>query len=170
MTIEKAVREDAPALADIFIGHISAHPEYISHGELQMGVGEGFVLDGAFVTRPSADAREKWMEYILLHIDTPSLASVFKAVSEDGQILGFTVADIEEDGDAPFGMVCDILVSEDCRGKGVGGLLLDSAISWLNGMGVKDIYLESGKDNHKAHHFFEKRGFMHVSQIFKKVL
>ena len=70
-------------------------------------------------------------------------------------------------GDAPFGMVCDVLVSPTCRGGGAGGALLKTAISWLRGRGIKDIYLESGKDNHAAHAFFEKRGFHHISEIFK---
>ena len=42
-----------------------------------------------------------------------------------------------------------------------------AAIDWLRSRGVKDIYLESGKDNHAAHRFFEKRGFAHVSEIYK---
>lgn len=77
------------------------------------------------------------------------------------------MADIEEDGDLPFGMVCDVLVREECRGKGVGDALLQSAIGWLRSRGIKDIYLESGKNNHAAHRFFEKRGFTHVSEIYK---
>lgn len=168
MNILLAQPGDAQALADIFIGHITAHPEYISHGEIQMGVGEGFVQDGAFITRPSPDAREKWMKYILWHFEHPELARVWKA-QEGGQIIGFTVADIEADGDEPFGMVCDVLVKEGSRGQGAGAGLLNAAIEWLQEMGVKDIYLESGKDNHSAHRFFEKRGFTHVSEIFKKV-
>ena len=77
------------------------------------------------------------------------------------------MADIEEDGDAPFGMVCDVLVKEGCRSQGTGAALLQTAIDWLRSRGVKDIYLESGKDNHAAHRFFEKRGFAHVSEIYK---
>lgn len=167
MTIEKALLTDAEALADIFLGHISAHTEYISHGEIQMGVGEGVIRDGVLVTRPTADSREKWLKYIRLHLTEEALAGVWKAVGEDGTIQGFVVADIAEDGDAPFGMVGDVLVKEDYRGHGAGEALLNTAIGWLRSRGIKDIYLESGKDNHAAHRFFEKRGFTHVSQIFK---
>ncbi|MBQ9411006.1 MAG: GNAT family N-acetyltransferase [Bacteroidales bacterium] len=167
MRIEIALKADAEALADFFIGHITAHPEYISHGEIQMGVGEGGIVDGVLVARPAPDAREKWMKYILEHIEDTSFAEVWKVVSDDGAIQGFCVADIEEDGDAPFGMVCDVLVKEDYRGHGAGEALLQTAISWLRSSGVKDIYLESGKNNHSAHRFFEKRGFTHISEIYK---
>ena len=166
MIIEIARPADAPALADLFMGHIAAHTEYISHGEIQMGVGEGVIQDGVLVARPAADGREKWMKYIHEHISDESFAQVWKAV-DGGRIVGFAVADIEKDGDAPFGMVCDVLVREDFRGKGAGEALLQTAIGWLRSRGIKDIYLESGKNNHAAHRFFEKRGFSHVSEIYK---
>ena len=167
MKILPAQLSDAPVLADIFMGHISAHTEYISHGEIQMGVGEGVIRDGVLQARPAPDGREKWMKYIREHISDSSFAEVWKAVSDNGEIIGFAVADIEEDGDAPFGMVCDVLVKEGCREHGAGSALLQKAIDWLRSRGVKDIYLESGKNNHAAHRFFERRGFTHVSEIYK---
>ena len=78
-------------------------------------------------------------------------------------------ADLETDGDAPFRMVCDVLVKSGCRGGGVGNVLLKTAIEWLQRRGARDIYLESGKNNHAAHRFFEKRGFIHISEIYKLV-
>ena len=167
MKIEFATVQDAPALADLFFGHLAAHPEYISHGEMQMGVGEGVIRDGVLVAQTAPDGREKWMPYILEHIENDALAKVWKAVSEEGNIVGFVVADIETDGDSPFGMVCDVLVKEDYRGHGAGDALLHTAIGWLRGRGVSGIYLESGKNNHAAHRFFEKRGFTHISEIYK---
>ena len=164
--IKKAQAGDRDALADIFLGHISANPEYISHGEIQMGVGVGEFRDGRLCARPSDNAREMWLKYIDAHISDEDSALVLKGVKE-GRIVGFCVADIEEDGADPFGMVCDVLVTEASRGAGLGGTLLARAIEWLRSKGIKDIYLESGLNNHSAHSFFEKRGFHHISQIFK---
>jgi ribosomal protein S18 acetylase RimI-like enzyme len=166
MEIKHASLKDAPALADLFLGHIGAHPEYISHGELQMGVGEGTIRNGVLEAYPAQDAREKWMRYIRRQIHAKTCANVWKAMDE-GAIVGFCVADIEDDGDAPFGVVCDLLVKPDYRGHGAGGALLQTALDWLRSKNVKGIYLESGKDNHAAHRFFEKRGFAHVSEIYK---
>lgn len=167
MEIQIAQPADAEALADLFLSHIAAHTEYISHGEFQMGVGEGVIKDGELVARPSAQSRVKWLSYIRHHMSDDSLAQVWKAVGEDGGIVGFCVADIEEDGDTPFGMVCDVLVKEDYRGHGTGDALLQTAIGWLRSRGIRDIYLESGRANHAAHRFFEKRGFTHISEIYK---
>ena len=167
MRIVSASAADAPALADLFIGHITAHPEYISHGEIQMGVGEGFIRDGRFMARPAPGAREQWIKYILYQMESESISHVWKAVDEKETLMGFCVADIEGDADACFGMVGDILVNPQCRGGGVGNTLLQTAIDWLHSKGIQNIFLESGKDNHPAHRFFEKRGFTHVSVMYK---
>ena len=83
MKIEIAKLQDAPALADLFFSHLAAHPEYISHGEIQMGVGEGSVQDGRLIVRTAPDAREKWMEYIRLHLENETIARVWKALSDE---------------------------------------------------------------------------------------
>ena len=167
INITPATAADAEALADLFIGHITAHPEYISHGEIQTGIGEVSVQDGSFITHPASDAREKWIKSILEQMNNQAVACVWKAVDDQGTLLGFCAADIEEAGGAPFGMVGDVLVNPQCRGGGVGNTLLRTAIEWLRVKGIQDIFLESGKDNHNAHRFFEKRGFVHVSEIYK---
>lgn len=167
MEIKEASAADAQMLADLFISYIDVHREYISHGEIQMGVGEGKIEDGVLVAAPARLARAKWMKYIDAHIADKETSNVWKALDIDGALAGFCVADIQEDGDEPFGMVCDVLVKEEFRGAGVGGSLLQTAIDWLRSKGVKDIYLESGKNNHAAHRFFENRGFCHVSEIYK---
>ncbi len=170
MSITLASVADAQALADLFIGHITAHPEYISHGEIQMGVGVGTVQGDCFVTGPAPDAREKWMKYILAAMSNDAVSHVWKAVDAQGTLMGFCVADIVGNEDCSFGMVGDVLVNPQCRGIGLGNTLLQTAIAWLHSKGIQDIYLESGKDNHNAHRFFEKRGFTHVSGIYKLVL
>ena len=164
--IIRATVEDEQTLCKMFLKHITAHPEYISHGEIQMGVGEGEFEDGVLVARPSARAKECWMRYI--HADmTADDAAVFKAVTPDGEIIGFTVAEIQEDGADPFGMVCDVLVDESLRCSGVGTALLQAALGWFKEMGIVDVYLESGLNNHAAHEYFMRRGFAKVSEIYK---
>ena len=165
--IVSALAEDASALADLFIGHITAHPEYISHGEIQMGVGEGYVQDDRLITRPAPDAREKWIRSLLSQMNDDSVSHVWKAVDDNGTLMGFCAAYIVEDANVRFGMVGDILVNPQCRGGGVGNTLLQTAIDWLHSKGIQDIFLESGKDNHNAHRYFEKRGFVHVSEMYK---
>lgn len=160
-----ATKKDAPNLTEIFINHLKSNPEYISHGELQMGVGcitkeEGIVKIGL-----SRRAEQIWESYITEKIESAN-SDVLK-VEENGKIIAFCVVDTEEDGDKPFGMLCDIIVLPKFRGTGVGTVLFNSAISWFKEEGLENIYLESGLNNHSAHEFFEKRGFKKISSIFK---
>ncbi len=165
--IEKASPEDIPQLAQIFLGHISAHHEYISHGEIQMGVGAGHFVDGELHSEPSDRAEKMWVKYIAEHINGEDWASVQMLVLEDGRIAGFCVTEITEDGAEPFGMLCDLLVKEEFRGLGYGKALLATALEWFHAHDIHDIYLESGKNNHSAHEFFIRSGFAKISEIFK---
>lgn len=166
-SIVKASEEDVQALADLFLGHINSHREYISHGEIQMGVGQGRFVDGELVAGPAPDAEKMWKKYITANILDSGGALVCKAVSGDGSILGFVVAEIQEDGAEPFGMLCDLLVKEGCRTSGTGTALLEHALGWFSSKGISDIYLESGLHNHAAHEYFRRRGFVKVSEIFR---
>lgn len=166
MEIIEASLSDKETLCDMFLAHISAHPEYISHGELQMGVGVGKMVNGDFVTGISPVARHYWMKYIDMNLSS-SDSVVYKAVDDSQEIIGFCIATYTEDGASPFGMISDILVREDLRGGGVGSGLLESALGWLNKNGIQDIYLESGLNNHAAHEYFIHKGFRKVSEIYK---
>lgn len=165
--ILRASVEDEGILCDIFLNHISTNSEYISHGEIQMGVGVGCFRDGEFITGVAPNARDAWMKYIHGNVTDDETAAVYKAVADGGEVLGFCVVEVMEDGADPFGMVCDVLVKSECRCGGVGTALLEEAISWLRSKGIKDIYLESGLKNHAAHEYFMRRGFCKVSEIYK---
>lgn len=168
--IIEATLEDMPEMADLFLSHITAHKEYLSHGELQMGIAHLVPSKeeaASYIAQISPDARKKWINYLQWHIEHPEYAFVGKVVSKDGTISGFTVAEIQDDGDLPFGVVCDILVREDLRGQGIGSFLLDKALEWLRQKKPNGIYLESGLHNHSAHEYFKKKGFRQVSEIYR---
>jgi ribosomal protein S18 acetylase RimI-like enzyme len=162
----RADMADATMLCRMFLHQITTHPEYISHGEIQMGVGEGRFENGRFITNPSPNAEAQWMKYIGEKL-TSDESAVFKAVDGKGEIIGFCVAEISEDGADPFGVICDIIVRENLRTAGVGTALLNEAIGWLNSRNVNGVYLESGLANHPAHEYFIRRGFQKVSEIYK---
>ncbi len=165
--IVKAAASDAQDMCDMFFRHISAHNEYISHGELQMGVGQGEGVDGRLVASPAPGGRAYWMKYILNKMECIDTSAVFKAVGPDSVIAGFCVVEITDDGADPFGTVCDVLVNPECRSRGLGTALLVKGIGWLHEKGIADIYLESGVNNDAAHKYFMRRGFVKVSEIYK---
>lgn len=165
--IKPATVSDKEALADLFYAHLSENVEYISHGEMQMGIGHLVFNGKEYVPQLDADTRHLWLTYIEEHMTAEGMA-VYKAEDSTGALLGFCVLEIDSDGGAPFGVLSDILVNAEARGRGVGGRLFAAAEDWFRQRGLKDVYLESGKNNHNAHDFFIRRGFMKVSEVYYK--
>lgn len=165
--IKPATVSDKEALADLFYAHLSENVEYISHGEMQMGIGHLVFNGKEYVPQLDADTRHLWLTYIEEHMTAEGMA-VYKAEDSTGALLGFCVLETDSDGGAPFGVLCDILVNAAARGQGVGGRLFSAAEDWFKSRNLKDVYLESGKNNHNAHDFFIRRGFMKVSEVYYK--
>lgn len=165
--IKPATVSDKEALADLFYAHLSETVEYISHGEMQMGIGHLVFNGKEYVPQLDADTRHLWLTYIEEHMTAEGMA-VYKAEDSTGALLGFCVMETDSDGGAPFGVLCDILVNAEARGHGVGGRLFSAAEDWFKSRNLKDVYLESGKNNHNAHNFFIRRGFMKVSEVYYK--
>ena len=165
--IKPATVSDKEALADLFYAHLSENVEYISHGEMQMGIGHLVFNGKEYVPQLDADTRHLWLTYIEEHMTAEGMA-VYKAEDSIGALLGFCVMETDSDGGAPFGVLCDILVNAEARGQGVGSRLFSAAEDWFKSRNLKDVYLESGKNNHNAHNFFIRRGFMKVSEVYYK--
>lgn len=165
--IKPAAVSDKEALADLFYAHLSENVEYISHGEMQMGIGHLVFNGKEYVPQLDADTRHLWLTYIEEHMTAEGMA-VYKAEDSTGALLGFCVMETDSDGGAPFGVLCDILVNAEARGQGVGSRLFSAAEDWFKSRNLKDVYLESGKNNHNAHNFFIRRGFMKVSEVYYK--
>lgn len=165
--IMPATVSDKEALADLFYAHLSENVEYISHGEMQMGIGHLVFNGEEYVPQLDADTRHLWLIYIEEHMTAEGMA-VYKAEDSTGTLLGFCVLETDSDGGAPFGVLCDILVNVEARGRGVGSRLFSAAEDWFKQKNLKDVYLESGKNNHNAHKFFMHRGFMKVSEVYYK--
>ena len=159
--IRKATAEDVPFLTDFFWTNMTERPAYISHGEFQMGVAVPAAEGGT----PAENGKTLWSKYVA---DKIAGADSTVLVFDEGSVGGFAVLAVEKDGAAPFGVICDLLVAPEMRGRGIGDRLLAEGMRWLRERGVRDVYLESGKNNHAAHAFFEKRGFGLVSHVFAR--
>ena len=157
--IRNAIISDVNILTRLFIDNLKKHPEYISHGEMQMGVG---TIDD----KVTHNANELWGKYIIEKINNHK-SEVF-VCEENDEVIGFIIVEIDDDGNDSFGVIDDLYVHPENRAKGLGNMLFEKGISWLKSKSITEFYLESGKNNHEAHAFFEKRGFTMVSHIYYK--
>lgn len=154
--IRKLKECDYTKVVNLFCNNIERNKEYISHGEIQMGIAnDSYCLSSYF--------REIWYKYLIEHVSKNSNIVVFE---EDNKVLGFVISEITSDLDHSFGVICDVLVQKDIRGKGIGKILINDVLLYFKENNIDQIFIESGLDNELAHNFFENIGFKCVSKVY----
>ena len=78
----------------------------------------------------------------------------FFMVAKDNDIVGFMNIEIEKDRG-----LFDIGLCKECRGKGYGKKILETAIDFLNKKSVENIELIVIKKNYRAYNMYKNRGF-----------
>lgn len=149
---------DRNNLCNFFCSIIEEHKEYISHGEIQMGL----AIDEHTL---SPDYKQVWLCYLDRQVEDSAVEILVYELSD--KIEGFIIFGTENDSAAPYGVVFDMGVNKRLRGEHIGSTLIHEALFSLKRQGVKSVYLESGVKNHSAHGFFESFDFKHISNIFK---
>jgi len=150
-------------LAELFV--INAANYYISHGE---------VIDGR------ADNMNEWKTDIktILHrefsnainntFDMPDTFTRLVVAQRNATLIGLAL--VEFHPDTRVAILCDIVVDTPLRGYKIGESLLHWIEVEVKQWGAKFLFLESGNENHAAHHFFKKAGFNGVSIVMMKEL
>ena len=81
-------------------------------------------------------------------------------VAVDESLIGYIYASFVLD-EAEIGNIC---IVPECRGQGVGRLLIDSMLSDLKSRGVCKVFLEVESDNASAIRLYERSGFVKYNQ------
>jgi ribosomal protein S18 acetylase RimI-like enzyme len=89
--------------------------------------------------------------------------TVVLVAERDGTVIGYTYAGVEGFDymslRGPAGVVYDIVVDPDHRGRGVGRQLLDATIAALAERGSPRVLLSTAERNEAAQRLFERAGF-----------
>lgn len=157
--IRQARNSDKEQIINLFCENIKVQTSYISHGEIQMGLALNTEL-------LSKNHIELWGAY--LNSQMKQFEETVLVHEENETINGFIIGEIANDRSNDFGVICDIVVDNSMRNKGIGALLLNSLLAIYKSKGIYDFYLESGIKNHEAHQFFENKGFSKVSVIYRR--
>ena len=94
-------------------------------------------------------------------LDEPNV--VVLVAEGDGDVLGYTYSGVE-DYDymalrGPAGVLYDIVVDPEHRGKGVGRMLLDATLAALAARGAPRFVLSTAEQNESAQRLFARAGF-----------
>ena len=150
----------APELARMFSRNVDAR--YVSHGEVMEGLASP---DGRWV-----DDLERRIEGELRESMCQDDGSHVAVLRHDGHIVGLAIVEVVGEGAARHGILHDLVVEGAHRGRGAGEAMVAWIAEQAAGMACRRLFLESGRNNHSAHRFFERQGFEPLSTVFIREL
>lgn len=108
-----------------------------------------------------APFREKQEKGLKLLLEESTGSSVVLVAERAALVLGMcsvqTVISTAEGG--PAGIVEDVVVRREHRGRGIGGSLLGAAMAWCTKQGITRMQLLADRDNAPALQFYFSRGW-----------
>ncbi|ROI05675.1 GNAT family N-acetyltransferase [Chryseobacterium sp. G0240] len=150
-------------LVDFFIAHKT--DSYISHSEIMYGR----ALDAQHW---NPDLKEVFTEQLLSDYDhnEASKLNILIAEDESKKMVGMLVLNSINSPFKKYAILEDMLLDQAVRGQSLGSRLLEEVIQESKNRNISFIMLESGVNNHGAHHFFSKYGFQKVSESYMLTL
>ena len=82
--------------------------------------------------------------------------------TQDNNVVGYLAGSIEEKGSyelIQYGEINNMLVSDSCRGKGIGKLLIDNFKMYCKEHNIHNIKVVASYKNENAINFYHKNGF-----------
>jgi ribosomal protein S18 acetylase RimI-like enzyme len=102
-----------------------------------------------------------YASFISTQLTDPNKA-VFVA-DDNGEMIGYAYAAVEGYNymalRGPAGVLHDVIVDPEHRGRGVGRLLIDAALTFLSSRGVPRVVLSTAEQNEAAQRLFASMGF-----------
>jgi len=102
--------------------------------------------------------------------------SVLFVAEGGGRVVGLAHAAIRRAPDLPFvvprryAVIQDLVVSEDSRGSGIGGALVEKVHEWALDKGVSEVELYVWEFNRAALAFYEKHGYETARRVMWRTL
>src|SRR6187551_3470571 len=110
---------------------------------------------------PTPRTREGYAGFLASQLEEPD-AAVFVA-EVNGDVIGYAYAAVESYDymslRGPAGVLHDIIVDAEWRGRGVGRRLLEAALAYAASRGLEQIVLSTAERNDGAQRLFASMGF-----------
>ena len=161
MTIAWAHDEATRAeVARFFAANIQGDASYISHGEIQCGLS----IDGRTW---AGDLEARFLEDLSAGDTGPQLAVMRNG---DGALVAAALVEWVDTPRVRFGVIEDLAVPAELRSSGLGNKMMKWIETEASVRNCRWLFLESGRNNLRAHRFFERHGFREMSHVFVKEL
>lgn len=127
-------------------------------------------LDRYYRTRPGTEADwRRFLERLLGDRD-----AVVLVWEEDGRLLGFCAAQVEEAPgmlvEAARAEITDLLVRPEARRRGIGRALVEAALAWIRGRGVQRATVQVANRNAEAQGFWRALGWGEFMDVLQRRL
>ena len=144
-TVRPARPDDAPALGRLGALLVRTHHDF----------------DPRRFMEATPHTERGYAAYLGSQLGTPD---VIVLVAEQGsEVVGYAYAGVEGPDlmalRGPAGVLHDIVVDPACRGRGIGGMLLEAAVSELEARGAPRVVLSTAERNEAAQRLFARAGF-----------
>jgi ribosomal protein S18 acetylase RimI-like enzyme len=143
--IRRATRNDLAAIGRLGALLVEAH-----HG-----------FDSRRFLAATRGTKDGYAAFLGSQLDEPD-AAVFVA-EENGRVLGYAYVAVESYDymvlRGPAGLLHDIIVDPEHRGRGVGGALLEAAVAYVRSRGLTQVVLSAAERNEAAQRLFASMGF-----------
>lgn len=118
-------------------------------------------LDEKRFIAPTSRTAPGYASFLGSQLDEPEVAVL--VAEENGVVIGYAYAAVE-DRDwmslrGPAGVLHDIIVDPDHRGRGAGRLLLEATLAFLRSRGAPRVVLSTAARNAPAQRLFASAGF-----------
>jgi ribosomal protein S18 acetylase RimI-like enzyme len=143
--VRRAVRADLPKIGRL--------------GALLIKVHYDFDPQRFLAAKPETSAG--YAAFLSAQLEAPDNAVL--VADDNGDVIGYAYAAIEGYDymslRGPAGILHDIIVDPDHRGRGVGRLLLDATLEFFKSRGVPQVVLSTAERNEAAQRLFASIGF-----------
>jgi ribosomal protein S18 acetylase RimI-like enzyme len=110
---------------------------------------------------PTPRTEQGYASFLGTQLASPE--ALLLVAEQDGQVVGYAYAGIEGHDwmslRGPAGVLHDLLVDPDHRGKGVGAMLLQAMLTRLQARGASQVVLSTAERNEAAQRLFARAGF-----------
>jgi ribosomal protein S18 acetylase RimI-like enzyme len=143
--VRHATRADLPTLGRLGALLVQQHHDF----------------DGRRFLAPSPRTADQYAAFLGTQLDDPDVLVI--VAEHEGRVIGYTFAAMEgydyKSLRGPAGLLHDLLVDPDHRGRGVGRRLLDETLLMLQAKGARQIVLATAERNESAQRLFTRAGF-----------
>lgn len=124
-------------------------------------VEEHYDFDQRRFLAPRPETPAGYASFMSAQLEGPDKAVL--VADDNGDVVGYAYAAIEGYDymalRGPAGVLHDIIIDPEYRGRGVGRLLLDAALEFFRSRGVPRVVLMTAERNEAAQRFFARMGF-----------